>query len=248
MKKTKLTAILLAALICCSTFAGCNDNSDKPDKDSSMPEAAVTKPVTPEEMQDLIDQGIIPDTGDTSEVSNDNIEAPAPYTKGKVEGNVYTNEAANLTLRIPAGWNVADDYELSTLMNITYNFEDYDAYLAEVAKATDIFDFYAKDAGLNSSIMILFQDMAQYKNMTDVEFLEMQKASLITESATFEKSDVTEMSYSGNKYAMLKVDSTPNEGEKVTQYFFARIVDGRMMSIMITSPYSEPINPDTIFA
>lgn len=236
MNKIKLISLILAALLCCSIFIGCREDAESTD-------GPVTTPVSPEELQELIDQGVIEDPNDTSEPAE-----PAPYTKGKVEGNVYTNEAADLTLRIPTGWSVSDDYELSSLMGITYDFENYDAYIAEVAKSTDIFDLVAKDSTEDFSIMILFQDMAQFSNMTAVEFLEMQKASLISETATFEKSDVTEVSYSGNTYAILKSVSTPDEGEKAVQLFYAKIVDGRMMTIMMTSPYDEPINPDTIFA
>lgn len=236
MNKIQLISLILAAILCCSIFAGCGNSSGNTD-------GPVTTPVSPEEMQELIDQGVIPDPNDTTEPAE-----PAPYTKGTVEGNVYRNEAADLTLRIPSGWNVADDYELSSLMSITYDFEDYDAYLAEVAKSADIFDLYARDSSEAFSLMILFQDMAQFSNMTAAEFLEMQKASLISETATFEKSDVTEVSYSGNTYAMLKSVSTPDEGDKAVQLFYARIVDGRMMTIMMTSPADEPINPDTIFA
>lgn len=224
MNKIKLISLLLCAAMLCTVMAGC-----KKDSNPKLPDGAVAA------------------TGDLSPESVPSSD-PAPYTKGKVEGNVYTNEAADLTLRIPTGWIVADDYELSTLMGITYNFEDPDAYLAEVAKSADIFDLIMKDSTEDFSVMILFQDMAQFSDMTAAEFLEMQKAQLSIESATVEKSDVTEVSYSGNKYAMLKAESTPAEGTKVTQLFFARIVDGRMMSIMMTSPADEPINPDTIFA
>ncbi len=225
MKRTNLIAVLLCIALFCSILAACSSNNENTN--------------SAEETVDIETLNI---------TESDEPKEPAPYTKGKVEGNVYTNEAADLTLRIPAGWTVSDDYELSTLMGITYNFEDYDAYLAEVAKTTDIFDFIAKDVTEDFNIMILFQDMAQFSNMTATEFLEMQKASLITESADIEKGDVTEVTYSGNKYAMLKVGYTPNEGTKVTQLSFAQIVDGRMMTIMMTSPADEPINPDTIFA
>lgn len=225
MRITKQISLLLCIILLCSVLLACSNENDN-----------TTKPKESTEIK----------ASDTAEVTEP--KEPAPYTKGKVEGSVYTNEAADLTLRVPEGWIVTDDYELSTLMGITYNFEDYDAYLEEVAKSPDIFDLFLKDKTGDFSIMVLFQDMAQFGEMSAADFLEMQKASLIFDTATPEKSDVTEATYSGNKYAMLKVVSTPNEGSKVTQLFYARIVDGRMMSIMMTFPSDEPINPDTIFA
>ena len=252
MNKNKLTALCLAALLCCSVFAGCKGKpkNTESDKATALPEGAVTAEVTPEEMQELIEQGVIPDpNADPEDTKPQNVD-PAPYTKGVVENNVYRNDACDLTLRIPTGWITQDDYNLCTLMGITYNFEDPEANLAEISKLADIYDLYITDINQVSSIVVLMQDLNQH-GMGDVDpsaYLESMKGQFTSETATFEIGDISKVSYSGNEYSMMKTVTTPNEGEEVTQYFFVREANERMITVMMTSPTSDPINPDTIFA
>lgn len=239
MNKIKLSAIGMAVLLLCSAFIGCQANK------KTANDGAVTTPVSPEELQELIDQGIIEDPNAPAE----EIE-PAPYTKGVVENNVYKNEACDLTLRVPTGWLVKDDYNLCTLMGITYDFEDNSKNLEAISKQADIYDMMITDASEDSSIVVLMQDLEQY-DLGDVpasEYLEIMKLQFVSETATFDIGEISEVSYSGNIYSMMKVVSTPNEGTEVTQYFYVREANERMITVMITFPSADPINPDTIFA
>lgn len=244
MNKNKLTAVILAALLCCSIFAGCKDKTEDADS-SGLPEGAVTTPVSPEELQELIDQGVIEDPNATAKEID-----PAPYTKGVVENNVYRNEACDLTLRIPAGWTVQDDYNLCTLMGVTYDFEDNEKNIEAISKLADIYDLMANDSTQDLNIMVLMQDLAQHGqgDMSPAEYLDTMKSELKSDNATFECGDISEVSYSGNGYSMMKVTATPNEGTEVTQLYFVRESNERMITIMMTFPSEDPINPDTIFA
>ncbi|MBQ3182837.1 MAG: hypothetical protein IJB57_04135 [Clostridia bacterium] len=250
MNKNKLTALCLAALLCCSIFAGCKDKAPEQQNTPDLPEGAVTAPVSPEEMQDLIDQGIIEDPN----APKQDIE-PAPYSKGVIENNVYRNEACNLTLRIPAGWIAQDDYNLCTLMGVTYDFENDDANLKAISKLADIYDMMASDSTQDQNIMVLMQDLNQHGlgDKSAAEYLDVMKEQLTSENTTsinadFEVEEITEVSYSGNTYSMMKVVATPEEGTEVTQYFFLREANERMLTVMMTFPSADPINPDTIFA
>ncbi len=248
MNKNRLTAVILAALLCCSTLAGCKDKEPEQQNTPSLPEGAVTTPVSPDEMQDLIDQGIIEDPYAEP-------KEPAPYTKGVVENNVYKNEACSLMLRIPAGWSVQDDYNLCTLMGITYDFEDNDKNTEAISKLADIYDLAASDVTGDQNIMVLMQDLNQHGlgDKSAAEYLDVMKEQLTSENTTsinadFEVKEITEVSYSGNTYSMMKVVATPEEGTEVTQYFFLREANERMLTVMMTFPSADPINPDTIFA
>ncbi len=243
MNKNKLTALCLAALLCCTALAGCGT---KPvEEGSPLPDGAITKPVTDEELDELIEQGIIPDPDKESQSL-----APAPYTKGMVKDNLYSNPDSSLTLRIPAGWAAKEDYELCTLMGVTYNFEDPDANTAAISQRADIYDLIATDTTEDKSIMVLMQDLNQHGigDMSAAEYLETMKGQFASENATYEISDITEVSYSGNEYSMMKVVATPKEGTEVTQYFFLREANGRMVTVMMTFPSADPVNPDNIFA
>ena len=245
MNKNRLTAVILAALLCCSTLAGCKDKEPEQQNTPSLPEGAVTAPVSPEEMQDLIDQGVIEDPNAPKKEVD-----PAPYSKGVIENNVYKNEACDLTLRIPAGWIAQDDYNLCTLMGVTYDFENDDANLKAISKLADIYDLVISDITEDSSIMVLMQDLDQHGigDMNADEYLETMKLQFISENATFDIGEISEASYSGNTYSMLKVITTPKEGTEVTQYFVVREANERMLTVMMTFPSADPINPDTIFA
>ena len=243
MNIKKLTALCLAVSLCFAAFMGCQS---KPAEDNNgLPEGAVTTPVSPEELQELIDQGVIEDPNAPKEELE-----PAPYTKGTVENNVYKNEACDLTLRVPTGWNVKDDYSLCSLMGVTYDFEDNSKNLEAISKLSDIYDVVMTDAAENSSIMVLMQDLNQY-DLADTpasEYLEIMKLQFVSDTVTYDIGEISEVSYSGNTYAMMKVVSTPDEGEEATQYFFLREANERMITVMITFPSADPINPDTIFA
>lgn len=245
MNKIKLTSLFLAALLCCSVFTGCKNKPQEQQNTTGLPDGAVTAPVSPEEVQDLIDQGVIEDPNAPKE----DIE-PAPYSKGVVENNVYKNEACNLTLRIPAGWTAQDDYNLCALMGVTYDFENNDANLEAISKLADIYDMVASDTTQDQNIMVLMQDLNQHghgdKNSS--EYLDHMKNELKSDNASFEFGEITDVSYSGNSYSMMKVIITPNEGTEVTQYYFLREANGRMITVLMTFPSADPINPDTIFA
>ena len=245
MNRIKLTAILLAAFLACSVFAGCRNKPQEPQNTPGLPEGAVTKPVTDEELDELIEQGVIEDPN----APKKDVE-PAPYEKGVVENNVYRNEAADLTLRIPIGWNAKSDYDLSRLMGVTYDFEDPSVSLDKISQLADIYDMVATDITEDYSIMVLMQDLNQHGigGTKASEYLETMKSQFTAENATFEAGDITEVSYSGNTYSMLNVTATPNEGTEVTQFFYVREANGRMITVMLTFPSADPINPDTIFA
>ena len=186
-----------------------------------------------------------PDTTETDQTAE-----AAPYEKGVVENNVYTNKACDLVLRIPTGWTVKSDYDLATLMGITYDFENQDTNLEQISKLADIYDFMATDTTEDISIIVLMQDMKQHslEDISATEYLETMKGQFTSETATFEIGDISAVHYSGHEYTMMKVESTPTEGTAVTQYFFVREANGRMVSVMLTFPSADPINPDTIFA
>ena len=245
MNKAKLTALCLAALLCCSVFAGCKGKTDDQQSSNGLPEGAVTTPVSPEELQELIDQGVIEDP----DAPQEEVE-PAPYTKGVVENNVYRNEACDLTLRIPTGWTAQDDYNLCSLMGVTYDFEDTDKNLEAISKLADIYDMMAVDQSEDSSMVVLMQDLNQHSlaDTNAADYLEIMKLQFVSDTATFDIGEVSEVSYSGNTYSMMKVVSTPDEGTEVTQYFYVREANERMLTVMITFPSADPINPDTIFA
>ncbi len=245
MNKNKLTAVILAAILCCSVFAGCKDKAQEQQNTPGLPEGAITTPVSPEEVQDLIDQGIIEDPNAPAKDVD-----PAPYSKGVIENNVYKNEDCDITLRIPAGWNAKDDYNLCTLMGVAYDFEDNSKNLEAISKLADIYDMMASDVTEDSSIMVLMQDLNQHGlgGTSASEYLEIMKLQFVSDNATFETGDVSEVSYSGNTYSMMKVVTTPKEGTEVTQYFFVREANERMLTVMLTFPSADPINPDTIFA
>ena len=106
------------------------------------------------------------------------------------------------------------------------------------------------DVAENSSIMVLMQDLNQY-DLGDVgasEYLEVMKLQFVSDTVTYDIGEISEVSYSGNTYSMMKVVSTPDEGEEATQYFYVREANERMITVMITFPSADIINPDTIFA
>ncbi len=243
MNKIKLTALCLAALLSCSALMGCQ--SKPSDENTGLPDGAVTTPVSPEEIQDLIEQGVIEDPN----APKKEVE-PAPYTKGIVENNVYRNEACDLTLRIPATWSAKDDYTLASMMGITFDFEDNNANIEAISKLADIYDLMITDITEDYSIMVLMQDLNQHDlgGTNAAEYLEIMKLQFVSDNATYDIGEISEVSYSGNTYSMMKVVATPKEGTEVTQYFFVREANGRMLTVMMTSPSEDPINPDTIFA
>ena len=248
MNKNRLTAVILAALLCCSIFAGCKDKTEDADS-SGLPEGAVTTPVSSEELQELIDQGVIEDPNAAGDDTSEEVE-PAPYNKGIVDNNVYRNEGSDLTLRIPSGWTVQDDYNLCTVMGVTYDFEDNDKNIEAISKLAEIYDLMASDSTQDKNVMVIMQDPAQLgmEGKSSAEHLDSMKSQLTSDNASFEFSDISEVSYSGNAYSMMRCIITPDEGTEVTQYYFVREANGRMITVMMSFPSADPINPDTIFA
>lgn len=157
MKMKKLLAVLLAALMMLTLFAGCGDKgSDDSKKDGTVNSESADK--------------------DTEKKEPDNSGDTIDIRPGKVNGNTYTNTSVGITFTMP------EDLEISNLNTPT----DEDHFYEALTKGTvSELEFTSRLGGMLITFddwIIAYPEFS-----TEEEFLSFYKDSVIEASEIYQK-------------------------------------------------------------
>jgi hypothetical protein len=165
--------------------------------------------------------------------------ASAGITRGTIEGNVYTNEPAELTFTAPDGWKYATDEEIAKMLRAGAESIDSNALSDENFKKVNIYDMFVIDNETRSAVQVMFQDLAAAGTYIDEEML----FSAMRDNME----NITNRNYSFTRYEdatiganTFKVMSIIDTDSNIPQYFYARLGDHYMICIIaIITPGSD---------
>ena len=161
---------------------------------------------------------------DDKKDNNSQKEEKVAYTKGKINGDIYENSWSGMQLTIPKGfWEVTEEF--------------YNTYSTETTEC----GLYLMNAR-GDSIVNIFSDLVDTdkentKNDKEIvkNYLE-KKCQILSESngfSKFVKSSDTTMNIAGKEHYVVHYDAEAN-GIKIAQSFYARKIDEKVETIIIT--------------
>lgn len=201
----KLFALLLAAMMILS-FAACSDDK-KTDTDPTKVSFEA------------------PDPDDVT---------TATITRGKVNGNTYTNASAGISFTLPSGWRFYSDSELASLINSAVDVLNDEGFNAALDSTGTVYDMMALNTTTNENVMIVFENTKKTlgKDLTPTEYVNTVKSQLAPMGYVF--STVSNATLGGHSYVQASALASTN-GVNLEQYYYCRSIDNYLVSIITTS-------------
>lgn len=161
-------------------------------------------------------------------------EEAAEFSRGVVEGNVYTSEYSGLTFTAPEGFRYYSDEEIATVNGITEELLDVEEI------ETVVYDMYCIDETNGSTININFENIgALYGALLDEEaYLDLSLENFDTMYAssgiTITSSEIGTIDISGKEFT--SVDLVLDfGGVSVSETLFVKEIGGNMMCCAVAA-------------
>ncbi len=160
-------------------------------------------------------------------------------TRGKIEGDVYTNEYLGFTFTKSDSWIYSTDEEIAALMNL--GAEALGEKFAEALKNNPtIYDMMAIDTLTGSSVNIGYENLSKTfaTNITVdqyVEVLKNQLSGMAASGIVVSFPDEHETVTFGDTEFTRVVCSTSMYGVTITQVYYLNKEDGFMRFIIVTA-------------
>ena len=203
MKKfLKITALLLCLTLIVVAFTGCGKKEDTTE-----------------------DQAVVSEEETTTEKEKE-------IERGKWEDDVYTNDFANITFKLPEGWEYSNDEEIAEMMNIgTELLNDDQQELAKIAEQTSLYDMVASDPSTGASVMVMFEKTA-IKVSTSFYINKLKTGLEQVDSINYSiEDDVTTEVIGGEEYTVLKA-TVPDYN--MVQKYYVKAEGNYFIDILVT--------------
>ena len=157
--------------------------------------------------------------------------------RGTWEGNIYTNQYADLSFSMPDSWFIANDEEIAEMMNLSKEMLTDKSVFSEekVASLAVIFDMIAGDYMAGENVLIQLEKISHipgHKYLKEEEYLEITKQDLEKANLGYIFEEKEEILI--GDYPYLKM-SGEIENSSLEQIYLARKFDDYMFCIVITS-------------
>lgn len=152
--------------------------------------------------------------------------------RGKWVNNVYTNDFANITFKLPEGWTYSSDEEIAQMLNIGVEAlgKDNKEELSKIIEQTGLYDMVSKETSTGTSVMVLFEK-PQFKVTTDFYLNNVKSGLEKMDSLDYTIEDVTTAEIAGKEYKLL---STRIPSYNMVQKYYVRPEGNYFISIIIT--------------
>ena len=151
--------------------------------------------------------------------------------RGVWKDNVYSNEFADITFKLPTGWVYSSDEEIAEMMNIGVDALDEDSEaLAKLIEQTSVYDMVSNDPSTGASVMVMFEKTAM--QVTTDFYIDKLKSGLEdVDTLNYEIGDVTTENVAGYEY---KVLSTTIPAYSMVQKYYVRSEGKIFIDILVT--------------
>jgi|GEM_PF-4252270 len=149
------------------------------------------------------------------------------FARGNWYDGVYTNVFANLTFRLPDGWEYASHEqldEMTTMAQASPSNPDHNSQM--------FFDMIAREAFATTSIVIIFEPLPyddMRANYSAEKYLDGMMSAYRYRQGILYVSEMFDETFGGEQYSAFYVAFTPD----TALTYFARRIDDYMLSISI---------------
>lgn len=153
-------------------------------------------------------------------------------TRGKIDGNVYTNDVLGITFTKPTAWVYSTDEEIASLINTTADILNEDLNEA-LEKNGSLYDMMATDPSTNTNIIIGYEktnvSVERYIDALKEQTEQVSSMSIVFPS-TYDEVTL------GQKTFTKVVCQTQAYGVSMKQVYYLCKLDGYMSFIILTIP------------
>ncbi len=227
MKSNKIIALLLALVMMLTLFAGCTDS------DSNDPTSA-----TDENSEYISEDTNTPDEEpETKEPENETPtnNSSKPLSRGTINGNVYTNEFADITFTKHKDWTYKSNEEIAELIGYSSDLLDYD--LEEiVAKSGTYIDMMVTFPTGSPNLQVTVEDLnfQSISYLTPEKYLELSRQQMLAMNPTYTFGDIYEKELCGHTYTVMDLEGVYGT-TKTLQRLYLRKQGNYMISITMSA-------------
>lgn len=226
--KVFLTILSLLLILTLVTGCGIDKKTEKKDKKK--------------EKEEVVEEEIVEEKEEKKEEKV--VEEKDEFSRGTLEGDVYTNTFTKFKFSLPKGWEALTDEEIAKLMGVSLDLisgaENQKEKLDEYMSTSVVYGISAKNSSTGDNVILQFQKMPL--NFGEDIILEETKKQLeaITEiDYTIEESS-KEM-FCGEEYSTLEAKAEIT-GIKLIQKYYSKVKDGYLINLIITATSEENLN------
>lgn len=175
------------------------------------------------------------------------------FEKGTIDGDVYTNKAADVSFTLPKGWTFSTQEELDAMMEASGEVVGED--IANAANITTVYDCMANSADSTANILFMYENTALSGNadISEKDYLDAVGEGLVSSSSTtglnYQIGETSEMEINGKTYYCGVATVDLGEGVTMEQRYIARKLDSYMFCACVTTfPGLSDTDFDTILA
>lgn len=222
MKTNKIIALLLALVMMLTLFAGCSGSDDNDPTNT-----------TDENSEYISEDTNTPDEEPEIEVPTSN--STKPLTRGTINGNVYTNEFADITFTKHRDWTYKSNEEIAELIGYSSDLLDYD--LEEIVeKSGSYIDMMVTFPTGSPNLQVTVEDLnfQSISHLTPEEYLDLSRQQMLAVNPTYTFGDIYEKELCGHTYTVMDLEAIYGT-TKTLQRLYLRKQGNYMISITMSA-------------
>lgn len=203
-----------------------NENDDK-DEDKNEDSDDVEKPT----------EGKKPNKNDKPE-KDETEDEPQTISRGKIKGDVYTNDCLNLTFTKPSSWRYMSDEELAAAVGASADmFKDPERFEQALESQTSVYDFMVLDPVTGTCLMLCFENLshAGNANISEEAYISAVEYQLSTQTAmTVERMGDNKVVKLGEEEYLAALYRATVGNQSFVQVYYVRAIGDYMCSVVVT--------------
>ena len=158
-------------------------------------------------------------------------------TRGKIEGNVYTNEVLNFKFTKPDSWMYYTDEEIAQSVNLSADMLKEDKFKDSLKDNASLFDMMVIDTLTGTNINMGYENLSKSfaSNITVDQYIDVLKKQFadITAMTVVFPDKYETVKLGENEFTKVECKTTMN-GLDFTQVYYIHKIDGYMCFFTVT--------------
>lgn len=163
-------------------------------------------------------------------------EQKIELSRGKIEGDVYTNEVLNFKFTKPSSWVYSTDEEISAAMNLGVDALG-EKFKDALENNTSVYDMMVSDILTRTNINVGYENLAKSfsSNITEAQYIDALKQQMSSVSGmTYTFSDQIDTAKLGAHEYTRSQCTVSVSGMEMTQVYYLRKIDSVMGFVIVT--------------